>query len=89
MTASLQGHLRAAGLPHHFTMHPFRVGGSLRRSMDGTLIEEIMKIGGWITYLMARHYIGPTTGASSEDSHAKNEHRATKYVEADQNVPRH
>ena len=84
MTVSLQGHLRAADLPPHFTMHSFRVGGSLSRSMDGTAIEEIMRIGGWKTELMARHYIGPTTSGGSEDPRAKKKQRARTYVEADQ-----
>ena len=46
MIASLQAHLREAGLPDHFTMHYFRVGGSLTRSLAGTAVDEIMKIGG-------------------------------------------
>lgn len=62
---SLQGHFRAAGLPVHFTMHSFRVGGSLRRSIDGTSIEEVMQIWGWKAEAVSRDYIGPTTVASS------------------------
>ena len=46
MTASLQAHLREAGLPDHFTMHSNRVGGSLTRSLAGTVVDEIMKTGG-------------------------------------------
>ena len=61
MTASLQGHLRVAGLPDHFTMHSFRVGGSLSKSLEGTAVDEIMKIGGWKTEKMAKYYIGATT----------------------------
>ena len=49
MTAALQGHLRMAGLPDHFTMHSFRVGGSVTKSLAGTAVDEIMKIGGWKT----------------------------------------
>ena len=55
MTASLQGQLRAAGLPHHFTMHSFREGASLSRSMNGTAIEESMEIGGWKTELLSAY----------------------------------
>ena len=44
-------------LPAHFTMHSFRVGGSL-----GTPVDKIMQLGGrWKTEAMARHYIGATT----------------------------
>ena len=32
MTTALQGHLRAAELPSHFTMHSFRVRGSPSKS---------------------------------------------------------
>ena len=46
MTTALQGHLRAAGLPSHVTMHSFRVGGSFSKSLDGTAVDEIMKIDG-------------------------------------------
>ena len=53
MAAFLQVHLREAGLPDHFTMHSFRVGGSLARSLAGTAVDEIMKIGGWKTEAIA------------------------------------
>ena len=68
MTAALQAHLRAGGLPDHFTMHSFRVGGSLSKSLAGTAIDEIMKIGRWKTERVTRYYIGPTAsaGANSE-----------------------
>ena len=46
MTAALQGHLRAAEMPDHFTMHSFRVGGSMSNSLAGTVVDEIMKMGG-------------------------------------------
>ena len=36
MTAALQAHLRAAELPSCFTMHSFRVGGALGKSLAGT-----------------------------------------------------
>lgn len=42
MTASLQTHLKAAGLPANFTMHSFRVGHSLTQLMGGTAVDEIM-----------------------------------------------
>ena len=46
MTTALQGHLRAAELPRHFTMNSFRVGSSLSKPLAGTAVHEIMKIGG-------------------------------------------
>ncbi|CAN0042059.1 unnamed protein product, partial [Pylaiella littoralis] len=46
MTASLQSYLRDANLPANFTMHSFRVGGSLSESLAGTAVDEIMKLGG-------------------------------------------
>ena len=68
MTATLQAHLRAGGLPDPFTIHLFRVGGSLCKSLAGTAVNKIMKIGGWKTERVVRYYIGPTTsaGANSE-----------------------
>ena len=41
MSASLQAFLREAGLPDHFTMHSFRVGGPLTRFRAGTAVDEI------------------------------------------------
>ena len=64
MTAALQAHLRTAGMSDQFTMHSFRVGGSLSKSLAGTAVDEIMKIGGWKTERVARYYIGATTSAS-------------------------
>ena len=49
MATALQAHLRAAGLPSHFTMRSFRMGGSLSKSLAGTAVDEIMKIGRWKT----------------------------------------
>ena len=49
MTAALQAHLRARRMTDHFTMHSFRVGGSLSKSLAGTAVDEIMKIGSWKT----------------------------------------
>lgn len=49
LTASLQSHLREAGLTVHYTMHSFRVGGSVSESLTGTAVDEIMKLGGWKT----------------------------------------
>ena len=61
MVTALQGHLRATGLPSKFTMHPFRSGGSVSKSLAGTPMDEIMHMGGWNTESMVRYYIGSTT----------------------------
>ena len=45
MTAALQAHLRAAGISGQYTMRSFRVRGSVRRSLEGTAVDEIMKTG--------------------------------------------
>ena len=66
MTAALQAHLRAGGMPDHFTMHSFRLGESLSKSFAGTAVDEIMKIGGWKTERVAWYYIGATTSATVE-----------------------
>ena len=42
MTRALQSHLQEASLSTLFTMHSFRVGGSLSRAMAGEAIEQIM-----------------------------------------------
>ena len=61
LTATLQGHLRIAGLPDHLAIHSFRVGGSVSKSLAGTVVDEIMKIGGWKAERIAKYYIGSTT----------------------------
>ena len=63
MTAKFQGHLRAAGMPDHFTMHSFRVRGSVSKSLAGTAVDETMKIGGWKMERRAKYYIGSTASA--------------------------
>lgn len=80
MTSTLQASLTAAELPNHFTMHPFRVGGSLSKSLEGTAVKEIMQIAGWKTEAMARHYIGPTVGPAGSRSKSKLDH---EYSHAD------
>ena len=40
MTAALQAHLRAVGLPDYFTIHSFKVGGSLSKSLADTVVDE-------------------------------------------------
>ena len=79
MTTALQGHLRAAGLPSHFTMHTFRVGGYLSKSLNGTAVDEIMKIGGWKTESVAKYYIGATSGGKVHGSKRK---RGQSYASA-------
>ena len=68
MKDALQQHLRAAGfVPDHFTVHSFRVGGSLRHILWlEPRVDEIMKIGGWKTHKMTAHYIGQICGSGHE-----------------------
>lgn len=63
MTAALQGHLRAAAMPDQFTTHSLGLGGSASKSLAGTAVDEIMKIGEWKTERIAKYYIGSTTSA--------------------------
>ena len=44
MTANLHSYLQTADLPNYFTMHSFRVEGSLSKSLAGTAVDEIMKM---------------------------------------------
>ena len=61
INAALQARVRAAELPSHFGMLSFRVGGALSKSLAGTAVGEIMKIGGWKTESVAKYYIGTTS----------------------------
>ena len=61
MTSALQAHLRAVELPSHFTVHSFREGGALSKSLAGTAMDEIVEIGGWKTESVAKYYIGTTS----------------------------
>ena len=79
MSVSLKVHLREASLPGHFTMHSFRVGGSLARSLAGTAVDEIMKIGGWKTETIANYYIGATSSGRVEGGKRK---RGQRYADA-------
>ena len=49
MTAALQMHLSAVGLRDNYTMHYFRLGGLFRKSLSGTVVDDIKKIGVWTT----------------------------------------
>ena len=79
VTTALQAHLRAAGLPSHFTMHSFCVGGSLSKSLAGTTVDEIMQISGWKTESVAKYYIGATSGGKVHGSKRK---RGQSYASA-------
>ena len=56
MAAALQMHLQAAGLPDNYTMHSFRPGGFLSKSLAGTAVDDIKKIGGSKTEQVAWYY---------------------------------
>ena len=61
MVTALQGYLRTAGLPRHFTIYSFRSGGSLSKSLAGTPMDEIMQMGAWKTESTAQYYVGAAT----------------------------
>ena len=66
MRENLVAHLGHANLPTHFSMHSFRVGGSVSESLAGTAVDEIMKLGGWRSERVATNYIGATTSAAAK-----------------------
>ena len=71
MTIALQAHVRAGGVSDHVTMHSFRVGESLSKSLAGTAVDEIIEIGGWKTGCVPQHYIGATTSDAVETAKGK------------------
>ena len=71
--------MRAAGLPSHFTIHSFRMGGSLSKSLAGTEVGEMTKIGGWKPEAVAKYYIEAT---SSEKVHGHTRKRGQSYASA-------
>ena len=80
MTAELQDYLRATELPIYFSMHSFRVRGSLSESLGGTTVYEIIQIGGWKTESVARYcYIG----ATSSSGHMRGSKRKRRQSYAD------
>ena len=66
MRENLVAHLGHANLPTHFSMHSFRVGGSVSESLAGTAVDEIMKLGGWRSERVATNYIGATSSAAAK-----------------------
>ena len=76
---ALQSHLRAAGLLSQFTMHSFRVGGSLSKFLAGTAVDVTMKIGGWKTESVATYYVGATSSGKVHGSKTK---RGQSYASA-------
>eukprot|EP00752_Nemacystus_decipiens_P007886 g7046.t1 len=66
MKENLVAHLGRANLPKHFSMHSFRVGGSVSESLAGTAVDEIMKLGGWRSERVAAEYIGTTTSDATK-----------------------
>ena len=60
-------------------MHPFRVEGSLSKSPAETAVDEIMKLGGWKTESVAKHYIGATRSGQVRGGEKK---RGQSYVDA-------
>jgi len=83
LTKSLQAYLRDAGLPSHFTMHSFRVGGSLSRALAGETIERIMQLGGWKTEAIAKYYVEPASTKRARTYNAANDAPLSACFEAE------
>ena len=79
MTTALQGRLTAAGLPSHFIVYCFRVGGSLGKSLDETAVDEIETIGGWKMESVAKFYIQATSSGKGRCAKTK---RGQSYASA-------
>ena len=60
-------------------MYSFRVGGSLTRSLSGTAVNEIMKIGGCKTEQITNYNIGATSSGRVRDGKRK---RGQSYADA-------
>ena len=67
------GYFRAPELPRTFTIHSFRLGDSLEsgKSLTGTAVDEIMKVGGWKTKTIAKYYTGATSRVKVHGSERK------------------
>ena len=83
MTRALQSHLQEAGLSTLFTMHSFRLGGSLSTALAGEAIEEIMLVGGWKTEAIARYYVEPSAKRQRAHDYTANEAPLSRAFEAD------
>ena len=71
MTASLQAYLRRAEVPPPdattlYTMHSFRVGGAVSRSLAGTTVADIMSLVRWKCAGVGQTYIGATLPSHGE-----------------------
>lgn len=71
MTIALQGQLRAAELPSHFTMQNFCVGVSLSNSLAETAVNEILKHFGWDMESLAKYYIEATSSGKEHGTKRK------------------
>ena len=56
------------------TVHPFRVGGSVSKSLAGTAVDEIIKVRGWKTERTAKYYIGSATSTRAPASKRTRDH---------------
>ena len=64
-------YLRMTDQRNHLTMHSFRVGGWLRKSLAGTAVDEITKDTGWKTESVAKCNIGATSSGQVRGSKKK------------------
>ena len=58
-------------MPSHIMMHSFPLGGSPSTFLTGTVVDEILKIGGWKTESIAKYYIGATSSEQVQGSKRK------------------
>ena len=81
MTASLQTHLRAAGMADkRYSMHSFRVGGTASHHVDGMVMDVLMGYVGWKSASVACRYVGVTASAAAAGVKRS---RETAFIEAD------
>ena len=78
---SLQAYLYRAGVPPpdantQYTVHSFRVGGAVSRSLAGMAVADIMPLVGWESAGVAQMCIGDTPPNHGEKRKRKNHKRA-------------
>ena len=85
MTASSPAYLRFAGVPPphanmQYTMHSFRVGRAVSRSLAGMAVAEIMSLVGWKSAGVAQRNIGATPPHQGDKG--KRESHEHAYIDA-------
>ena len=84
MTARLQKYAQSAGLAERkFTMHSFRVGAAVTRTIAGQDVAAIMASIGWKSKKMAQRYIGSAVAPAGGRANTLVE-AGTTYVDANE-----